>query len=103
MADDFAQLILDPWLELEKERTRHLATLAIIEAVITRAQIRDGQSKVSTMICQLCQEVPMGQGLKWRACCPAHGNRTYLDSERMRLAKPYRRPKAHAPQAAATA
>lgn len=106
MPDDYVYMITDPWVELDIERERHAVTLGLIKLIWLNAHVLDGGSKVSTKICKLCEEIPTGKNLSWRAICPLHNRIEYTEKELGRLSSPYRRqiPKAkqHAAQDATT-
>ena len=102
---DEGRLIIDPWVELEKERAAHLATLDLIEQIVDRAKIRDGRSAVSAAMCKLCEIIPMGLAKSWRNRCPCHTSLVHVAEAKRRLARPYRKPKnsQHAAQDATAA
>lgn len=103
MAEDYTHLITNPWAALDSERKRHAETLEILRAAIGRSATLDGRSAVSITICKLCQDIPQGHGLKYRATCPLHNSVDWLNVESARLKKPYRRQQAQQAEAQATA
>ena len=87
----YVKNVTDPWQELDDERRAHATTLAKFQAVWQRAQVMDGRSAMSSRICKLCQEIPMGRNLAYRSQCPLHTSMADVEKEAKRLAKPYRR------------